>query len=374
MAERSARWVDGLVPHVAVRQWVLTVPWARRWQLARHPELVKGVAAVLLEEVAGFYREGTRQAEGRTGSITVVQRFGSALNLNVHLHCLVLDGCFAEEADTGVLRFHRARAPETSDVEALVVRVVERCEAWLAEQGFGPEPEGEEEADLDDAQQVLQAASVQGRLASTGRRARREQTLSGRPFQLPPRCAGCDGYNLHGGVGLRPGDRPALERLCRYVLRPPLARARLAERPDGSVVLTLKRPWSNGTTALVFTPAELVERLASIVPPPRANTVLYHGVLSARSAWRSRVLPAPPEPAPDEPPCHPLVPVPRPTPSRWVPWARLLWRVFRVAGWACPVCRQPMRLRAIVQPPATSRVLTGLHRAARDPPAPTRAP
>ena len=44
-----------------------------------------------------FYQERGRAlglAAGQTGSVTVVQRFGSALNLNVHLHCLVLDGLF----------------------------------------------------------------------------------------------------------------------------------------------------------------------------------------------------------------------------------------------------------------------------------------
>jgi hypothetical protein len=37
---------------------------------------------------------------------------------------------------------------------------------------------------------------------------------------------------------------------------------------------------------LVLSPQELVERLAAIVPPPRKNQILYHGVLAAHSAWR----------------------------------------------------------------------------------------
>ncbi len=56
MASRSARWVDALFPYVAVRQWVLTVPWRRRWELARHPGLVRGVGGVLQRELARFYR------------------------------------------------------------------------------------------------------------------------------------------------------------------------------------------------------------------------------------------------------------------------------------------------------------------------------
>ncbi len=215
----------------------------------------------------------------------------------------------------------------------------------------------------------MQAASVQGRLAATGRRVRRVQVLGGRPFQLPPRCAACDGYNLHGGVGVRPNDRPALERLARYVLRPPLARARLTERSDGTLRLRLKRPWSDGTTALHLTAVELVEKLAALVAPPRCNTVLYHGVLAARSAWRSRLVPSP-RPASEDPPTLRLVrPEVASDRSRWAPWAHLLWRVFGTAGALCPGCGQPMTLRAVVvRPPATLRVLDGLHRAARAPP------
>jgi Putative transposase len=32
--------------------------------------------------------------EGQGGAVTLIQRFGSAGNLNIHLHCLVLDGVY----------------------------------------------------------------------------------------------------------------------------------------------------------------------------------------------------------------------------------------------------------------------------------------
>ena len=88
-------------------------------------------------------------------------------------------------------------------------------------------------------------------------------------------------------MAIGPRNRDALERLCRYIARPPLAKSRLEECGDGTLRLHLKRPWSDGTVALSFTPAELVERLAALVPPPHKNQVLYHGVLAPRSAWRS---------------------------------------------------------------------------------------
>ncbi|MGE3842781.1 MAG: transposase [Vicinamibacterales bacterium] len=54
-----------------------------------------------------------RLGEARSGAIIVVQRFGGALNLNVHLHALVLDGVFARAGD-GQLGFHRAPPPGVS--------------------------------------------------------------------------------------------------------------------------------------------------------------------------------------------------------------------------------------------------------------------
>jgi len=53
-----------------------------------------------------------------------------------------------------------------------------------------------------------------------------------------------------------------------------------------------RRRWTDGTTHLIFAPVELLERLAALIPRPRINLVLYHGVLAPRAAWRARVVPA----------------------------------------------------------------------------------
>jgi hypothetical protein len=375
MNERAERWLEELWPRAPVRQWVLTVPWARRWQLARHPELVRGVLGVLVAEVTRFYRERAG-VDGRTGSVTVVQRFGSALNLNVHFHALFLDGVYARDPG-GALRFRAVPAPTTPEVEALVSRVSARAEQWLACRGYGREDEPADPGD--DALPLLQGLSVEGRSAvgrSAGGRVRREQTIRGRRYELPPRCASCDGYNLHAGVGVGRHDREGLLRLCRYVNRPPLAKARLTEESDGTVTVTLKRAWSDGTTSLRFGKAELVEKLCALVPPPFSNTVFYHGLFGARSAWRWEVVPDRAEVAKRRAAeearreARKLVRPERRSPgSRWWPWADLLERVFGVDGWSCPCCGGTMRLRAVVVgPPATTRVWQGLTMSSRGPP------
>jgi hypothetical protein len=55
-------------------------------------------------------------------------------------------------------------------------------------------------------------------------------------------------------------------------------------------VLQLRHPWSDATTHLLFDPLELLERLAVLIPRPRINLILYHGVLGPRAAWRSLVV------------------------------------------------------------------------------------
>ena len=155
-----------------------------------------------------------------------------------------------------------------------MVRISDRAEAWLARQGFGRVGDGGRERGEEDALSVIQSASVAGRSAvGGGRRAKRVQVLGGRPFQLPPLCASCDGYSVHAGVVIRARNRRGLEQLCRYIARPPLAKERVEALPGGRVRIALKRAWSDGTTALELSRLELVERLVSLVPPPRANQV-----------------------------------------------------------------------------------------------------
>jgi hypothetical protein len=101
--------------------------------------------------------------------------------------------------------------------------------------------------------------------------------------------AHANGYSLHAGPVVPAGQRERLERVCRYVLRPPLAVERLHLTDDGRVQLSLRQPWRDGTTDLVFTPLEFLERLAVLVPRPRINLILYFGVLGARPAGRAEV-------------------------------------------------------------------------------------
>jgi hypothetical protein len=87
MADTAARWVDRVLPDVPWRQWVLTVPVPLRLAMAWDPGLLTDVLTIFQRAMAGRLRLLARRkgfSDGQHASVTVVQRFGGALNLNVH--------------------------------------------------------------------------------------------------------------------------------------------------------------------------------------------------------------------------------------------------------------------------------------------------
>ncbi|MBK7583087.1 MAG: transposase [Myxococcales bacterium] len=85
-----------------------------------------------------------------------------------------------------------------------------------------------------------------------------------------------------------------MERLAKYITRPPIAQDRLERRQDGRLELIFKKVWRDGTRALVLEPHDLIARLVAAVPPPRFHMLRYFGVLSSHSSRRALVVPKPP--------------------------------------------------------------------------------
>jgi hypothetical protein len=79
------------------------------------------------------------------------------------------------------------------------------------------------------------------------------------------------GFSLHAGVDIAQGQRAKLERLCRYVSRPPVATDRLALTSSGQVRYALKTAYRDGTMHIVLEPLELMARLAAFAPPAMAG-------------------------------------------------------------------------------------------------------
>jgi hypothetical protein len=87
-------------------------------------------------------------------------------------------------------------------------------------------------------------------------------------------------------------ERAKLERLCRYITRPPVSTKRLSLTRNGQVRYELKTPWRNGTTHVIFEPLDFISRLVSLVPKPRVNLTRFHGVFAPNSKYRALVIPA----------------------------------------------------------------------------------
>jgi hypothetical protein len=101
MIETSAHLVDHIFPEVPVRHVAvppavgLSFPWPLRLLSASRPDALGHCLAVIVRAIQTDLarRAGLTAGSGaHTGVVTLIQRFGSAVNLNIHLHMLILDG------------------------------------------------------------------------------------------------------------------------------------------------------------------------------------------------------------------------------------------------------------------------------------------
>ena len=106
-------------------EWVLSLPFAVRARAAYDAhfltEIIRAFARALQERHRVWARSIALE-ESEFAAITFVQRFGSSLNLNVHLHVVVVDGVFSREH--GKLAFTPASPPTRAEMTTLSLRKV----------------------------------------------------------------------------------------------------------------------------------------------------------------------------------------------------------------------------------------------------------
>jgi hypothetical protein len=120
---------------VPIRQFVLSFPFELSLLAATKPEVLRALARIHAEELARHYKQAAKKSgetgKLRAGAVTFVQRFGSSLNLHVHLHTCALDGAYVEGAEPEPLRFVPAGPPSRADLYVLAERVALRVMTWL---------------------------------------------------------------------------------------------------------------------------------------------------------------------------------------------------------------------------------------------------
>jgi hypothetical protein len=70
-----------------------------------------------------------------TGAVTLMQRLGSALNLNIHVHMLLLDGVYVDHPNVAA-RFRWSEAPTSQELTKLAHTIARRVGRFLQRQGL----------------------------------------------------------------------------------------------------------------------------------------------------------------------------------------------------------------------------------------------
>lgn len=243
----SGHALEELLPDVAYRQWVFVLPKRLRAVVHREPALIGEIEAIFARTLGEHLRRRSGAPKGYVpAQLHAVQRFGSSVNLHVHVHAAVSDGVFGRE--NGGLRFYPAPAPGVRDIERLLkllsVRVLRRMLR------LGALPRG---------------AVVE---------------ILNRPHT---------GFNLDGGTVIGAGDRKGLQRLLLYFLRPALSLKRLSYDAEEDLVRYQVSRTNGGPGVYEWRGAEFVERVAALVPPPNKHLLRYYGALAPRSPLRDAV-------------------------------------------------------------------------------------
>jgi hypothetical protein len=318
--------LERLIPRVPVRHWVLSLPRFIRVRLGEDEGLASSIARAFARTIASWQREKARALdwkEVRTGAVTVVQRAGTALNLDVHVHAMALDGVYELCGDAPPV-FHPLPEPDAADLSFISMRVRRHVAARLRREGERPP-----------SLAPLHEASVHHRIA-TGPRVGEVVPRRVEPEPPPPlfpagKTHQSAGFSIHAAPPVAGSERVGLARLARYLTRPPIDPSALSPAPDGKIRYRLKQPFEDGTTHVEFAPHELVEKLLAIVPSGPSQRVAYHGVLAPAAGERCRIVPGQLELLPREPRA------PRPAPARRVV-------IAPDAAPRCPDCNEQLSL------------------------------
>jgi hypothetical protein len=351
MNEGSLFLVDHVFPKVSVRQWVLSFPMPVRFWMARNPQLMSSLLNIYMRAIHRFYKQSVREALGsdvgrskmQTGSITVIQRFGSALNLNVHFHSLFLDGAYVT-LPNGEIEFFELPPMTTQQVQSVLEKIQTRMIRHLQKHGLVARSEadggGDQSVDETPLISEVQGASVLYKISqgkNAGQKIRKIGSLGTKgeeAFAVAHLSAILGGFSLHATVFIEKDHRDRLQKLCKYLLRPPVAENRLKKLNNGEILFEMKASWGDGTRAILFSPKELIEKLVAIIPQPRIHQIRFHGILAPSATDRERVVPS-----------KLKTPIQKemfqPSPKRTTPrlsWAELLKRTFQMDMNECAIC------------------------------------
>jgi len=208
-AKRAALFAEKLandiLPPVAYRHWTFTIPKAIRGLFERERRLLGLLSRTAYEAVRRSFEALFDRKDVRPGCVISIQTFGSyGANFNPHCHAIISDGVWTREGE-----FLELPSLDTTAVCELFRRL------------------------------LLLGLHQQQRLS--------EGFMENLLSWVHP------GFSVFAGEPLSPRDPEQLERLARYITRPPLA-ADSIRRHNGSIEITTRPDPRTGSTHRLFDP------------------------------------------------------------------------------------------------------------------------
>ena len=177
MAQMAAHLVAQVLPWVPTRPWVVSVPIPLRYCMAPSQTLTATVHTIIRRTINQFdinraVTHGIDRKTAQAGSVTLLQRFGSAITAHLHCHVLFLEGVYGERADKRLTpRFVTVEPPTDADSAALIHTISQRVLRPLRQLGYleagmdAPVATGDDPLSDEPALARTLAAAVQQRLA-----------------------------------------------------------------------------------------------------------------------------------------------------------------------------------------------------------------
>jgi len=293
---------------VAHAQWVFVIPKMLRPYFLHHRELLGGLARAGWETVLELMATAVDDETFRPGMVAVVQTAGDMANWQPHTHAMVSRG------------------------------------GWTRDWEWVPAPfVDERSAELLFRYKVMRLLQDEGLLSEE----RTELLLSWRHT----------GFSVHNRVYVEPEDRPAVERLARYIMRPPISLERMTWNEAGEV--RYRRKGGHEDPALhrdpveTFDPAEFLARVIMHIPEPRRHLVRYYGWYSNASRGKRRLREEAAGSACPIGEGH--APSARAKKDQGLDaralrrsWAKLIKRIYEVDPLVCPSCGSEMKVIAFI--------------------------
>jgi hypothetical protein len=359
MNDEAAHLVDHVLPSVVTRQWVLSFPYRLRYQMAHNSKLTNKILSIYIAVINSYQKKKAKQSgikKAQIGAVTFIQRFGSALNLNVHFHTLFADGVFYK-TESGLIKFFRLAEPSQEELIFLASKIQDKVNVMVKKLGLEEQDQACFDENLlnDVASLSISHKAGFGDRAGLGLRRFRVKKIEVDPEDNDPYSANVGGFSLNARVWVGGQDREKLEKLVRYMARGPIATERLSESFPNLLIYKMKTRWRDGATHVSFSYLDFIARLVALIPPPRMNLVRYHGVFAPNFKDRKLVVPKKLKASGTltEPGADVKDKVIR---SRML-WSEMLKRVFKIDVTVCPHCGGKLEQIAVIKDKVVAKAI-----------------